>query len=116
MPELPTRSPKQSRLELAFSRKWRSLYPDIPLESEVVFAKPRKFRFDFAHLETKIAIELQGGNFVRGRHTRGAALAKEYEKLNIAAENGWRMFFLDGNMVRKVGNYRAIANAIKGSS
>ena len=101
-----------SNLEIIFAENWVSLYPDIDLHSEYFFAKPRQFRFDFAHLETKIAIELQGGTYSSGRHTNGAALAKEYEKLNIATQKGWRIFFLDTNMVNDLELYDAIAHTI----
>lgn len=38
-------------------------------------------------------MEVQGGIFTQGRHTRGAALLKEHEKLNHAAILGWRVLF-----------------------
>ncbi len=40
-----------------------------------------------------LALEVQGGIFSRGRHTQGAALIKEWEKLNRAAELGWRVIY-----------------------
>ena len=101
-----------SNLEATFAENWVTLYPEIDLHSEYYFAKPRKFRWDFAHLESRIAIELQGGTYSKGRHTNGAALAREYEKLNIAAQKGWRVFFLDTNMVNDLGIYEAIASTI----
>jgi hypothetical protein len=53
----------------------------------------RRFRFDFAWLDRKLALEVQGGLFVNGRHSRGAALLKEHNKLNLAASLGWRVTF-----------------------
>lgn len=41
----------------------------------------------------KLALEVQGGIFIQGRHNRGAALLKEWEKLNAAAILGWRILF-----------------------
>lgn len=67
----------------------------LPLPfAEYQFAHPRKWRFDFAWLEQRVALEIQGGLFVQGRHTRGAALLKEHEKLNTAAALGWRVLFV----------------------
>lgn len=40
-----------------------------------------------------LALEVQGGIFVAGRHSRGAALLKEWEKLNAAAEMGYRIIY-----------------------
>ena len=67
---------------------------------EFRFHPNRKWRFDFAwatneaHKEGGVALEVQGGLFVQGRHTRGAALVKEHEKLNEAAALGWRVTYV----------------------
>lgn len=58
---------------------------------EHVFAEPRKFRFDFAWPELKVALEVDGSIWTNGRHTRGAGWTKDTEKLNLAASLGWRM-------------------------
>ncbi len=68
------------------------------------FHPDRKWRFDYAFgvgdrseklgVEIKIAVEVQGGIWTKGRHTRGAALVKEWEKLNTAAAMGWRVLFV----------------------
>lgn len=68
---------------------------------EYQFAKSigRKWRFDFAWegeyqgKEYKIALEIQGGLFVGGRHVRGSGLVKEHEKLSTAAIMGWRILY-----------------------
>lgn len=57
------------------------------------FHPVRKWRFDLAWPEQRVALEVQGGLFVGGRHNRGAALIKEYEKLSTAASMGWRMLY-----------------------
>ena len=67
--------------------------PEPRLEYE--FAPPRKWRFDFAWLAQRVALEVQGGIFIRGRHNQGAALKQEWEKLNAAARRGWRVLFCE---------------------
>lgn len=57
------------------------------------FHPARKWRFDFAFVSQKVAVEVQGGIWTRGRHTRGAALKQEWEKLNAAAAMGWRILY-----------------------
>ena len=57
------------------------------------FAPPRRWRMDWAWPDHKLALEVQGGIFVAGRHSRGAAMLKEWEKLNTAAAMGWRFLF-----------------------
>lgn len=67
---------------------------------EYRFSPPRKWRFDWAWPEALMAIEQQGGLFNGGRHVRGAALLKEYEKLNAASALGWRvLLFTPAQMV-----------------
>lgn len=67
---------------------------DIPKpEFEYRFFPDRKWRFDIAWPAQKVAMEIQGGIFIQGRHTRGAALLKEWEKLNTAAMLGWRILY-----------------------
>lgn len=60
---------------------------------EFRFAAPRRWRFDFAWPEYNLALEIQGGIWIGGRHSRGATLVKEWEKLNTAAELGWRVVY-----------------------
>lgn len=64
-------------------------------ELEYRFHPERRWRFDFAWPDSKVAIEVQGGLFVMGRHTRGAALRKEHEKLNAAAAKHWGILYLE---------------------
>ena len=59
--------------------------------SEYRFHPPRRWRFDYACLELKIAVELNGGLFVRGRHCQPQAMLSEYEKINTAVSLGWRV-------------------------
>lgn len=56
---------------------------------ELVFHDVRKWRFDFAWPEHRIALEVDGGAWNRGRHTRGAGFIKDQEKLNEAQMLGW---------------------------
>lgn len=60
---------------------------------EYRFHPTRKWRFDLAWVGDKLALECQGGIWSRGRHVRGAALLKEWEKLNTAAIMGWRILY-----------------------
>lgn len=77
-------------------------------ETEYRFHPERKWRFDFAWLrhsldfsspsdskinQPHIALEVQGGIWFAGRHNRGAAMLKEWEKLNEAAAMGWRVLY-----------------------
>lgn len=80
-----------SRLESAFASIWSSLSgPALIVEHQ--FHPTRKWRFDYAHASTMIAIEIEGGIWSGGRHTRGEGYAKDCEKYNAAVHLGWRVF------------------------
>ena len=61
------------------------------LEKELQFAKPRKFRFDFALPEFKIAIEYDGLNSDKSGHTTLVGFTSDTEKINLAISKGWRV-------------------------
>lgn len=55
---------------------------------EVKFHPTRKWRFDFYNADKKLAVEIEGGVYTNGRHTRGSGFVKDIEKYNTAAEMG----------------------------
>lgn len=67
----------------------RSLDPHAV--AELRFAPPRRWRFDMALPTYLIAIEVEGGLFSGGRHTRGAGALADMEKYNAATVRGWRL-------------------------
>lgn len=71
-----------------------------PAVREFPFALPRKFRFDFAWIEERIAVEIEGGTRRNGRHNRHDGFQKDCTKYNIAARDGWKVFRFTGEMVR----------------
>lgn len=59
---------------------------------ELKFHPERKWRFDFAWPDKKVALEVEGGIWNGGRHTRGAAFIADCDKYNAATLAGWRVF------------------------
>lgn len=57
--------------------------------SEYRFHKTRKWRFDYAWPHAKVALEIEGGVWSGGRHTRGKGFLGDMEKYNAAAVAGW---------------------------
>ena len=58
---------------------------------EFRFHATRKWRFDFAWPEHRLALEVDGAIWTRGRHSRGSGIVAEHEKFNAAASEGWRV-------------------------
>ena len=82
-----------SKLASQFERLW-ALHKGPALTKEVTFFPGRRFRFDYAHQAIngfKAAIELDGGVFVGGRHSRGMGQVKDAEKGRLAAYSGWNV-------------------------
>jgi very-short-patch-repair endonuclease len=101
-----------SRLEKQFAIYWQGL-SGPKLTPEHKFHPTRKWRFDFAHIEKRVAIEIEGGTWMQGGHSRGRGYQEDCEKYNEAVRLGWRVFRLTGKMitVQNVGNI--IAEVIK---
>ncbi|EKO3894347.1 hypothetical protein P0F23_001752 [Vibrio metschnikovii] len=59
----------------------------------------RRWRFDFAYPDLMIAIEIEGGIYTKGRHTRGKGYEADCEKYNTATAMGWKVFRFTTGMV-----------------
>lgn len=69
--------------------------------AEYKFHPSRMWRFDLAWPNIKLAVEIEGGAFIAGRHTRGAGFEKDIEKYNAATLRGWRLLRFTHKMVNK---------------
>ena len=85
----------------------------IPLpEPEFRFRPMRKWRFDYAWIPWKVALEIDGGIWTAGRHTRGAGWLKDTEKLNEAAALGWRLLRTTPKGLHDFATIRLIARTL----
>lgn len=85
----------QSPLERAFEHYWH-IAGGPELRREYRFDPARRWRFDFAHLGSRVAIELEGGTRNQGRHTRHAGFVSDCRKYNRATSLGWRVYRIPG--------------------
>jgi very-short-patch-repair endonuclease len=58
---------------------------------EFRFHPVRKFRWDWAWPEARLALEVEGGVWSGGAHGRGTGIVRDMEKATLAAEEGWRI-------------------------
>lgn len=70
-----------------------------PFETEYRFHPVRRWRFDFAYPQHLLAIEVEGGVWMGGRHTRGRGFELDAEKYNSATIMGWKVLRFTTNMV-----------------
>ena len=64
------------------------------------FHPQRRWRLDFYHPAYNLAVEIEGGAWISGRHTRGAGFIADMLKYNAAAEMGIAVLRFDGGMVK----------------
>ena len=71
-----------------------------PWEREYRFHDTRKWRLDFAWPDKHVAVEIEGGTWVHGRHNRGAGFEADCEKYNTAGAWGWTVYRFTPSMVK----------------
>jgi hypothetical protein len=94
--------PRGSTLNRAFALRWATISGAPALVAEHHGIPGRKYRFDFAHLDSRVAIEIDGGLW-RGRkggHTSGSGAIRDREKDVRATLEGWTVFRLTPEMSR----------------
>jgi very-short-patch-repair endonuclease len=79
-----------SDAEERFLQQVRALGLRVPLP-EYSFHPTRRWRFDFAWPFVKLAVEIEGGVYAQGRHTRGAGFEADCVKYAEAVLLGWRV-------------------------
>ena len=77
-----------SKLEAEFALQVKAHKLPTPTR-EHKFHPVRKWRFDFAWPDQKIAVELHGATYSNGRHNRGAGMRNDADKVNAAQLMGW---------------------------
>lgn len=102
---LPPPTPLEQQLSAAQLPAW---------ETEYQFAPGRRWAFDVAWPAFQIALEVEGGTWVQGRHVRPLGFEEDCRKYNRAATLGWLVIRATTAMVRRgqvLGELRAAFHA-----
>lgn len=102
----------QSEGEVRLARDLRAL--KIGFEQEYKFHPERNWRADFLITGTKILIEVEGGIWSGGRHTRGKGFIADMEKYNAAAVMGFKVLRFDTQQVKSGLAIKQIENLVNG--
>jgi hypothetical protein len=104
-----------SALEDQFLNLWQAHYPQLVLEREfsdinawekdyqeryLKSKRSKRYRLDFAHLQSKVGVEIQGGVYNRGRHVTGSGYERDCKKYNLAYTSEWTIFLLTNAMAK----------------
>lgn len=73
---------------------------------EYQFLKGHRHRFDAALPCCKLAVEVEGGTWIGGGHSRGSGFAADMFKYNNAAILGWRLLRFTPKEVKDIINFK----------
>ena len=86
----------------------------IEFEQEFQFHPTRKWRADFHIKNTKLLIEVEGGIWSGGRHTRGKGYIGDMEKYNAATMMGYQVLRFSTEQVTSGFAINQIEGLVKG--
>lgn len=109
--QMAMRTSKGAKVPLDVQCKGIGLPQVLP---EWFFHKKRQWRFDFAFVELKLAVEIEGGIWARkgakkceecgevpkGGHSTGKGMLEDMEKYNAATIEGWRLLRVTPDQVQ----------------
>lgn len=97
---------KHPDLEAGFLSAWKlspaSVTHTMPTQQHE-FAKHigRKWRWDFSWPHLMVSVEIMGGTWMRGGHSRGAGQQRDFEKQNAAVTMGWSVLLYTTDDITK---------------
>lgn len=83
------------------------------LRARLAAAGLKDWRFDFAWPRLKVAMEIEGGAWSNGRHTRGSGFAADLRKYQAAMVRGWTIYRCDYAMLKSGEAYEAIKRILE---
>ncbi len=84
---------------------------DIPEPvREYRFHPARRWRLDYAWPDFRLAVEIEGGVWINGRHVRGSGFMNDMEKYNELTLMGWSLLRFTPRQLR---NGEAVATLLR---
>ena len=100
--------------DLEETMAWQMRSAGLPTpEREQRLVAGRRFRFDFSWPAQMVALEVDGGEWIQGRHQRPGGFRSDAEKFSLAAAAGWRVMRATGSMVRDGSALALVEAALK---
>src|ERR1700759_2223995 len=91
---------KREFYEATFLQHAKAMKIDVGMEREFAFHPTRKFRFDYAWPLSKVALEIQGGEWMgKSGHKTAFGMQRDCEKGSEALMLGWRVVHATGRQV-----------------
>lgn len=81
--------------------------------TEFRFHPIRRWRADYAILKYKILLEVEGGIYIGGRHTRGVGFKNDMDKYNSATSMGYSVLRVTPSDLLKTSTLDLIKETIK---
>lgn len=86
--------------EKKFLWTWKAVAGLAPAPvQEYRFDPVRLWKMDFAWPKQRVAVEIEGGTWKNGRHSRGLGFERDCDKYNHATFAGWRVLRLSTGMI-----------------
>jgi len=82
-------------------------------QTEYRFHPVRRWRFDYCFEAERIAVEIEGGIWSKGRHIRPTGFLNDCIKYNAAALLGWRVFRFPTDLVTNGEAIKTLQEALK---
>ena len=94
-------------------RRKLSAFTGCEIKPEHSFYPGRRWRIDFAIVDLKIGIEIEGGVWSNGRHTRGKGFVDDMEKYNAAATLGWVILRFTPQDLNKITTFETVLKVVE---
>jgi very-short-patch-repair endonuclease len=88
---------------------------NIEVIPEYQFDKKRRWRADYAVIQYNILLEVEGGIYTQGRHTRGTGYKNDMEKYTAASLQGWTLIRVQPSELLTKG-FQAIEKSINSNN